>query len=187
MARIWKVQETGSVATVKVGVPASTGPPGPLYLVVSSDDTFGGSDQWIAMAPFSSGSTNYRAADVDFTTGQFFTFATALPLDFGDAPASYGTLAAGNGARHTVAGYDAATRTAPLMLGTTIDVDADGQPDAAATGDDARRSTTRTASCSRRWWRTGGIRERQGHPGRRAHLHVWADWNNNGTFADAGS
>ena len=40
MARIWKVQETGSVATVKVAVPASTGPPGPLYLVVSSDDIF---------------------------------------------------------------------------------------------------------------------------------------------------
>ena len=137
MARIWKVQETGSVATVKVGVPASTGPPGPLYLVVSNDDTFGGSDQWIAMATFSAGTTTYRAADVNFTTGQFFTFATAEPLDFGDAPASYGTLLAGNGARHTVEGYDAAARTAPLMLGTTIDVEADGQPDATATGDDA--------------------------------------------------
>ena len=174
MARIWKVQETGSVATVKVGVPATTGPPGPLYLVVSSDDTFGGSDQWIAMAPFSAGSTNYRAADVDFTTGQFFTFATALPLDFGDAPASYGTLLAGNGARHTVAGYDAAAHTAPLMLGTTIDVDADGQPDATATGDDASEIDDEDGVVfSRRWWqdrwdsRTSGsqVRGRISTPG----------------------
>ena len=46
MGRIWKVQETGSIATVKVAVPASTGPPGPLYLVVSNDAIFGSSDQW---------------------------------------------------------------------------------------------------------------------------------------------
>ena len=188
MARIWKVQETGSVATVKVAVPASTGPPGPLYLVVSSDATFGASDQSIAMAPFSSGSTNYRAADVDFTSGQFFTFATALPLDFGDAPASYGTLLAGNGPRHTVSGYDAASHTAPLMLGTTIDVDADGQPDASATGDDASGiddedgvvfSTPLVAG------QVGLANVRVTSNGPGAHLHVWADWNSSGTFSDA--
>ena len=186
MARIWRVQETGSVATVKVAVPASTGPPGPLYLVVSDNDTFSGSDQWIPMASFSAGTTTYRAADFNFTNGQFFTFATAEPLDLGDAPASYGTLLADDGARHTVEGYDAATHTAPLMLGTTIDVEADGQPAANATGDDAT-----------------GIDDEDGVEfsplvagqlgfasvrltGPRARLRAWADWNNNGTFADAG-
>ena len=186
MARIWKVQETGSVATVKVGVPATTGPPGPLYLVVSDNDTFSGSDQWIAMAPFSAGTTTYRAADVNFTNGQFFTFATAEPLDLGDAPASYGTLLANDGARHTVEGFDAATRTAPLMLGTTIDVEADGQPDAAATGDDASEVDDEDGVVFSPLvaGQLGFASVRLTGP--RAHLHAWADWNNNGTFTDAG-
>ena len=163
----------------------STGPPGPLYLVVSNDDTFGGSDQWIAMATFSAGTTTYRAADVNFTTGQFFTFATAEPLDFGDAPASYGTLLAGNGARHTVEDYDAAARRAPLMLGTTIDVEADGQPDATATGDDASEIDDEDGVVFSPLvaGRFGIANVRVTGP--RAHLHVWADWNSNGTFADA--
>ncbi|MCP1386553.1 Calx-beta domain-containing protein, partial [Runella salmonicolor] len=49
-------------------------------------------------------------------------------IDFGDAPASYGTLTANNGARHaTLLG---------MYLGTAIDGDEDGQPTATANGDD---------------------------------------------------
>ncbi len=49
-------------------------------------------------------------------------------IDFGDAPASYGTLTANNGARHaTVLG---------MYLGNAIDGDEDGQPTATANGDD---------------------------------------------------
>jgi hypothetical protein len=53
----------------------------------------------------------------------------APEFDYGDAPdPSYPTLAASNGAAHGVGG--------PLFLGPAIDADADGQPNATATGDD---------------------------------------------------
>jgi len=51
--------------------------------------------------------------------------------DFGDAPASYGTLLADDGARHLL--------TPELRLGTQIDFDPDGQPTPAANGDDTNR------------------------------------------------
>ena len=52
-----------------------------------------------------------------------------LPVDWGDAPDQpYPTLAANNGANHTLGGG--------LMLGVTVDAEPDGQPDATATGDD---------------------------------------------------
>ncbi len=56
---------------------------------------------------------------------------TGEPLDgdWGDAPdPTYPTLATSNGANHTPGG--------PLWLGTTVDSEPDGQPDATATGDD---------------------------------------------------
>jgi len=50
-------------------------------------------------------------------------------VDFGDAPdPTYPTLLASNGARHNV--------VPGLMLGRTVDVEANGQPNAGATGDD---------------------------------------------------
>lgn len=49
-------------------------------------------------------------------------------LDFGDAPDSYQTLLASNGARHTV--------VPGVMLGVRIDAEPDGQPDPLALGDD---------------------------------------------------
>jgi uncharacterized repeat protein (TIGR01451 family) len=74
-------------------------------------------------------------------TGLFidnFTFSGGGPCqDLGDAPDSYGTTLASNGARNVVSGYDAATKTAPVMLGSTVDTEADGQPNAAADGDGA--------------------------------------------------
>lgn len=73
-------------------------------------------------------------------TGLFvdnFKFASDGPCqDFGDAPDSYGTTLAADGARHIVAGYDAVAHTAPTMLGTSIDTEADGLPGATANGDD---------------------------------------------------
>ncbi|GAA4448800.1 tandem-95 repeat protein [Novipirellula rosea] len=51
-------------------------------------------------------------------------------FDLGDAPVTYGTLFADNGARHTVGG-DRTPR-----LGQFLDTEADGQPTAGANGDD---------------------------------------------------
>jgi hypothetical protein len=57
-------------------------------------------------------------------------------VDFGDAPARYGTLLENNGPRHSVPGYDGASHTAPLMLGSRIDIETDNVPGIQATGDD---------------------------------------------------
>jgi hypothetical protein len=60
----------------------------------------------------------------------------AVPIDFGDAPASYGTLLETlDGARHSVVNYDIGTKTAPLRLGATVDIEGNGVP-GDATGDD---------------------------------------------------
>jgi hypothetical protein len=51
-----------------------------------------------------------------------------LAIDFGDAPISYGTELANDGARHDV--------ISGFQLGSEIDTEADGQPSALANGDD---------------------------------------------------
>jgi len=51
----------------------------------------------------------------------------APDIDYGDAPDSFGTLLASNGARHTIAGP---------RLGSVIDVETNGNPTFGATGDD---------------------------------------------------
>ncbi|WP_435747353.1 DUF6923 family protein, partial [Nocardioides sp. SYSU DS0663] len=64
-------------------------------------------------------------------------FNSPLPIDFGDAPDSYGTSLGSDGPRHSIPGYDDAAGTAPLRLGAAIDFESDGQPGAAADGDGA--------------------------------------------------
>ncbi len=59
-----------------------------------------------------------------------------LPIDFGDAPDSYGTTLAKNGPRHSIPRIDVKAGTAPLMLGSKIDIEADGVPGDEANGDD---------------------------------------------------
>ncbi len=66
---------------------------------------------------------HYNSNDVTLTAQ-----GAAAALDFGDAPNSYGTTLASNGPRHGAVG---------VFLGATRDTEADGQPNATATGDDA--------------------------------------------------
>lgn len=61
----------------------------------------------------------------------------SVPVDLGDAPDAYQTLIASNGPRHSIANFNINTSTAPLMLGTHIDIEADGFPGVQAKGDDA--------------------------------------------------
>ncbi|HSF41960.1 MAG TPA: IPTL-CTERM sorting domain-containing protein, partial [Thermoanaerobaculia bacterium] len=63
-----------------------------------------------------------------------------LGTDFGDAPASYGTDGAG-AASHAI---DPLTT---LFLGACVDTEADGQPNAAADGDDLTAGTSRVGNC----------------------------------------
>ena len=105
-----------------------------------------------------------------------------VPLtdDFGDAPdPTYPTLLGNNGARHTVVpGY---------MLGNLIDAEADGQPTAAANGDDLAGLADEDGVIFRNAPLTPGqlacvdvIASGSGF------LNAWLDFNSNGTWADTG-
>lgn len=75
MARTWKVQETGTVGTVKVGLRQSEiGTVNGLNLVVSSDATFGSGDAQYSMTTETIGTDVYYTATVDLSNGQYFTF-----------------------------------------------------------------------------------------------------------------
>ncbi len=107
------------------------------------------------------------------------TVSTIWPWwDFGDAPDSYSTLLASNGARHRYG--------SGLFLGATVDAEKDGRPTKDALGDD-----------------THGIDDEDGvtfgpilRQGQMATVRVWAsqsgrldaflDFNADGDFADAG-
>ncbi len=60
-----------------------------------------------------------------------------VPIDFGDAPDTFGTSLGEDGARHSIPGFDTDANSAPVMLGASIDIESDGQPTDAADGDDA--------------------------------------------------
>ncbi len=82
MAMVWKVQETGTVGSVMIAVPSSVFNASPCnsYLVVnSSDPTFAAGNTSIS----SSGTQTINGVactkfTVDFTSGQYFTFAQSI-------------------------------------------------------------------------------------------------------------
>jgi hypothetical protein len=71
---------------------------------------------------------NENRVNVGDDTATQQTLIAANVLDFGDAPNSYGTLLASNGARHHIS---------PLFLGTGVDPELNGQPNTTATADDS--------------------------------------------------
>lgn len=95
-------------------------------------------------------------------------------VDYGDAPDTYGTLLASNGARHaTVLGF---------RLGAGIDGENDGQPSANATGDGADEDGV-TLPNPLVTSTTANVTVNASSAGR---LDGWVDFNNNGSWADAG-
>ena len=70
MNRVWKVQETGTVGSIRIDIPT-----GADRLLVSSSATFGAGTQEIALQPDGNGGFY---ADVNLTNGQFFTFGTTI-------------------------------------------------------------------------------------------------------------
>ncbi len=71
---------------------------------------------------------------------RFTIIMPEVRFDFGDAPNTYGTLLAQNGARHAISGGST------LVLGSFVDGEADGQPSPAS--DDARLSVSAVPSSS---------------------------------------
>lgn len=105
------------------------------------------------------------------------TFQT--PLDFGDAPDSYGTTLAVDGANHIGSHC--------LFLGTTIDTELDGSPGITANGDGAdedgvgvlvRTSVAGTKNATLKVTFTNNTADD-------AQLVCWIDWNQDGDFLDA--
>jgi len=100
--------------------------------------------------------------------------------DFGDAPDSYSTLLASDGARHLP--------FAPYM-GVGSDLDLDGQPTANADGDDNDGNDDEDGVTFSYPWYPGGIgvinvdMATTPVPG---YLNAWVDFNQDGDWADAG-
>jgi len=104
------------------------------------------------------------------------------PDDFGDAPAPYPTLLANNGARHTA--------IPGISLGNLIDTEADGLPNATATGDDTNNLADEDGVTFNTAFFAGvpnTITVRTTLPaGAIAYLNAWIDFNGDGDWADAG-
>jgi hypothetical protein len=116
-------------------------------------------------------------------------FGNRAALDWGDAPASYGTLSANNGARHgLLPGFFLGD--ASDTVSTHIDDEVNGLPTVDADGDDVDQSDDED----------GVIFVTDVIPGQNAtiqvsvssgaygsgYLHGWIDFNNDGDFLDAG-
>ncbi|OCH13690.1 MULTISPECIES: LruC domain-containing protein [unclassified Aliivibrio] len=97
--------------------------------------------------------------------------------DFGDAPNSYSTLQASNGAEHAI--------SSTLYLGASIDADTDGQPSIASNGDDldigGNDDDGITVLTNLEVGLDSLIRVNVVGNG---YLQGWADWDMNGTFDD---
>ncbi len=98
--------------------------------------------------------------------------------DFGDAPdPSYPTLLASNGARHVISG---------LKLGALIDGETDGQPNAAATGDNLNGLPDEDGVTLLWGMNTGSPTAITVNASAACMLDAWADFNCDGDWADAG-
>ncbi len=100
-------------------------------------------------------------------------------MDYGDAPASYSTLATNNGARHVITGS--------LYLGATApDVDADGQASANADGDDSNGTDDEDGVTFSGDLPRGGTANVAVVASGSGKLNGWVDFNADGDWADAG-
>ncbi len=146
--------------------------------------------------------TNNGGFQVTIVTGSLnanFEFGNTAAEDWGDAPASYRTLAADNGAVHgSLPGF---------FLGASVDLESDGKPSATADGDDlsgiddedgvqftsslfpgSTSNVSVTVNLKDRITETVNGRLRttvlQDNSGGR--LHAWVDFNRDGDFDDSG-
>ena len=100
-------------------------------------------------------------------------------LDFGDAPdPSYPTRMASNGASHVIWSY--------YYLGSCIDAEADGQPTPAADGDDLNGLDDEDGATVAGWLLPGTPAGLVVVASSVGFLDAWADFNEDGDWADAG-
>jgi hypothetical protein len=115
-------------------------------------------------------------------------FGQSENFDFGDAPDSYGTNFASNGARHLLG--------TNVYLGACVDAELDGQPSANANGDDTNVGTSAFGTCAVAGADEDGVTFNNALTvGQTATITVvanaactlsaWIDFNANGNFSDS--
>jgi fimbrial isopeptide formation D2 family protein len=123
---------TGTTSDLNMGA-VYADPDGNFYMSSNGSGTLWRVDL-SASPPFTA--VQLDAADVGSNDGARCVLAS-VPVDLSDAPAGYDTVIAADGPRHGIINFDLTNSTASLMLGKNIDIEADGIPNADATGDDA--------------------------------------------------
>jgi len=99
-------------------------------------------------------------------------------IDFGDAPDSYKTLAASDGARHT--------RVAAVFLGERLDAEPEALPDLLATGDDTDGVDDEDGVVFSLPLTSGQRTTVEVTASMAGYLNAWLDANQDGDFGDAG-
>ncbi len=126
------------------------------------------------------GNGDVNLSDFILLNNTFNQILFAATVDFGDAPesGSYPTTLANNGARH-VLGSD-------IFLGASVDAEADGQPEAAAAGDDnAGDDEDGVTFSTLQAGMNATITVTANVPGDSPLLNAWIDFNADGDWDDA--
>jgi hypothetical protein len=111
--------------------------------------------------------------------GGLLRFGSYQPMDFGDAPASYGTTVATGGAAHFA--------RSPWFLGRYVDTELDGMPSVNADGDDAGGAPDDEDGVRFLTPLARGLNAQVlVRASRRGRLNGWIDLNGDGDFLDAG-
>lgn len=104
---------------------------------------------------------------------------TVYEMDFGDAPdPSYFTLLSRDGARHRIVNG--------MRLGTAIDLDTDGQPNATATGDDTQETDDEDGVVFTQPLVAGDMSEVTVTASGSGLLNAWIDFNGDGVWSSPG-
>ncbi|MGE5294734.1 MAG: GEVED domain-containing protein [Solirubrobacterales bacterium] len=98
-------------------------------------------------------------------------------IDFGDAPNSYKTLTASNGARHT--------KVVGVFLGKTADVESDGQPDSYALGDDSQSTDDEDGIVFTSSLLPGASTTVEVTASTSGYVNAWMDFNRDGDFGES--
>jgi hypothetical protein len=104
--------------------------------------------------------------------------AKAAQMNFGDAPDTYKTLLASDGARHTI--------VPGVYLGRGVDAEPDGKPSPAANGDDLAGTNDEDGVVFTSPLSPGEPATIEVTASTQGYLNAWIDFNQDGTFAGAG-
>lgn len=120
--------------------------------------------------------------DSSKNTGVIWIINDDGSMDFGDLPASYGTLLKDDGARHLVSATNPLAMYNPNKPGVTIDTEKEGVPSSDAKGDDLNNSkgNDEQGVVFVNEWKPGQQVTVEIYVNEKCYLNAFADWNLNG-------